>query len=186
MNIFVLHKHPRIAARMQCDQHVSKMTVETAQMLSTVHRVLSGTEGVRITESGRKVKYWRLPDEREHTLYKANHVNHPCSEWARESLGNFLWLHTHGLSLAREYTRRYKKVHKSQAVIEACLDALDALPLTDAERTPHALCMPDKYKCDNVTKAYRAFYIGEKAGFAKWNKTSPPYWWTQTTTHGEV
>ena len=90
MNIFVLDKHPRIAARMQCDKHVSKMTLETAQMLSTVHRVLAGTEEVRLTGSGRKVKHWRLPDEREHTLYKANHVNHPCSVWARESLGNFL------------------------------------------------------------------------------------------------
>ena len=180
MNIFVLDKHPRIAARMQCDKHVSKMTLETAQMLSTVHRVLAGTEEVRLTGSGRKVKHWRLPDEREHTLCKANHVNHPCSVWARESLGNFLWLHTHGLSLAREYTRRYKKVHKSQAVIEACLDALDGLPLYDENRTPHPLCMPDEYKGDDVTKAYRAFYIGEKAGFAQW-KLAAPYWWPQQT-----
>ena len=156
MNIFVLHKHPRTAARMQCDQHVVKMTLESAQMLSTVINELGG-QGP----------------------YKPTHVNHPCSVWARESLGNFLWLYDHGLSLAREYTRRYKKVHKSQLAIEACLAALDTVPLYNLERTPHPLCMPDQYKCDDVTEAYRAFYIGEKASFAKWNRHSPPFWWPQ-------
>lgn len=111
--------------------------------------------------------------------YKPTHVNHPCSVWARESLGNFLWLYDHGLSLAREYTRRYKKVHKSQLAIEACLAALDTVPLYNLERTPHPLCMPDQYKCDDVTEAYRAFYIGEKASFAKWARHRPPFWWPQ-------
>ena len=35
MNIFHLHTNPKIAARMQCDKHVVKMVLETAQMLST-------------------------------------------------------------------------------------------------------------------------------------------------------
>ena len=38
MNIFVLDKHPVIAASMQCDKHVVKMVLETAQILSTVAR----------------------------------------------------------------------------------------------------------------------------------------------------
>ena len=40
MNIFVLDKDPRVAARMLCDKHVPKMIVESAQMLSTAHRLL--------------------------------------------------------------------------------------------------------------------------------------------------
>ena len=39
MNIFVLDKNPRIAAEMHCDKHCVKMILETAQMLSTAHRV---------------------------------------------------------------------------------------------------------------------------------------------------
>jgi hypothetical protein len=39
MNIFVLDKNPKIAAVMHCDKHVPKMILETAQMLSTAHRV---------------------------------------------------------------------------------------------------------------------------------------------------
>ena len=43
MNIFVLHDDPVLAAQDQCDKHVVKMIVESAQMLSTVHRMLDGT-----------------------------------------------------------------------------------------------------------------------------------------------
>ena len=38
MNIFFIHKEPRQAARWQCDKHVVKMILESAQMLSTVLR----------------------------------------------------------------------------------------------------------------------------------------------------
>jgi hypothetical protein len=39
--------------------------------------------------------------------------------------------------------------------------------------------MPDKYKNPaNAIKAYRDFYIGEKARFAKWTlPAQPPDWW---------
>ena len=37
MNIFHLHKDPRICAEYHCDKHVVKMILETAQMLSTAY-----------------------------------------------------------------------------------------------------------------------------------------------------
>lgn len=36
MNIFVLDTNPAIAASMHCDQHMGKMILESAQMLSTI------------------------------------------------------------------------------------------------------------------------------------------------------
>jgi hypothetical protein len=42
MNIFILDKDPVLAAQLQCDKHVVKMIVESAQMLSTAHRMLDG------------------------------------------------------------------------------------------------------------------------------------------------
>ena len=42
MNIFYLDKDPVVAAQMMCDKHVVKMILESAQMLSTAHRVLDG------------------------------------------------------------------------------------------------------------------------------------------------
>jgi hypothetical protein len=44
MNIFVLSKYPRLAAEMHCDKHCVKMILETAQMLSTAHRVYNIAE----------------------------------------------------------------------------------------------------------------------------------------------
>jgi hypothetical protein len=39
MNIFVLDEDPVISAQMQCDKHIVKMPLETAQMLCSVfHR----------------------------------------------------------------------------------------------------------------------------------------------------
>ena len=154
MNIFVLHSNPTIAAQMQCDRHVVKMVLESAQMLCTAVNLLGGE-----------------------ARYKTAHVNHPCSVWARETWGNFLWLYDHGLALAQEYTHRYGKVHKSEEVIRECMHGHTA-PLRDPTLTPHPLCMPDEYKTDDVVQSYRAFYLGDKARFAQWNKTrTAPDWW---------
>jgi len=182
MNIFVLDKDPRIAARMQCDKHIPKMVLETAQMLSTAVNICG-------------VDYGYVAP------YKSAHINHPCSVWARESNGNFFWLYDHGMALAKEYEERFGREHKSKAVLKRCgsmgfictpdhgLALFD--DITPQYRrgllTPHPLCMPDEYKGDCVVESYRRFYIGEKARFAQWNKSrKAPSWWPQTTTHGEV
>ena len=53
MNIFVLSTDPVKAAIQQCDKHVPKMIVESAQMLSTAHRMLDGTPVRRPSKSGK-------------------------------------------------------------------------------------------------------------------------------------
>tara|TARA_R100001015_G_scaffold18875_3_gene13341 strand:+ start:1904 stop:2383 length:480 start_codon:yes stop_codon:yes gene_type:complete len=159
MNIFVVHKHPRKAARMLCDQHVVKMALESAQMLCTA-----------INESGGQAPY------------KSTHKNHPCNVWARETLGNWLWLYDHGNMLCDEYTLRFKKNHKCRSVINECLKVLDGSGLiTDLRKTPHPLCMPDEYKSDDVVQSYRDFYSIEKRHFATWDKSTPPFWWLEWT-----
>ena len=78
MNLFILNVDPIVAAQDQCDKHVVKMIVESGQMLSTVHRMLDGTETKRRSVSGKTMtKYYELPDEREDIIYKACHFNHP-------------------------------------------------------------------------------------------------------------
>ena len=65
------------------------MIVESAQMLSTTHRMIDGSMERRLSKSGKvRVQYWKLPDEREDILYKACHFNHPSTIWTRESLEN--------------------------------------------------------------------------------------------------
>ena len=55
MNIFYLHKDPKVSAEMSCDKHVVKMILESAQLLSTCHRVQDGTEYDK-TSLMRKIK----------------------------------------------------------------------------------------------------------------------------------
>ena len=76
MNIFVLDHNPKIAAQSQCDKHVVKMIVESAQMLSTAHRMLDGVETKRPSVSGKTmIKYYELQNPHmEEVLYKAVHT----------------------------------------------------------------------------------------------------------------
>ena len=45
--------------------------------------------------------------------------------------------------------------------------------------TPFAQAMPDEYKQEDAVEAYRAYYMGDKAAFAKWEwpTAQTPYWW---------
>ena len=81
MNIFYLDPDPRTCAEMHCDKHVVKMIIEYAQLMSTAHRVIDGTEYTDMTANGRRIKRWRLDDDRESILYKASHINHPSAIW---------------------------------------------------------------------------------------------------------
>ena len=64
MNIFYLHKDPQQCARLHCDKHVVKMIIEYAQLLSTTHRVLDGELFFDKAKNGRKLRRFKLPDER--------------------------------------------------------------------------------------------------------------------------
>lgn len=72
MNIFVLDPSPAVAASYHCDQHLNKMILESAQMLSTA---MHGW-------------YPHLPEY----LYKPAHPNHPCTLWVKSSVQNAMWL----------------------------------------------------------------------------------------------
>ena len=76
MNIFYLHENPIQSAKWHLDKHVVKMPIEYAQLLSTAHRLLDGTMWIDRTANNRRIKRWRLDDDREDNLYKAGHINH--------------------------------------------------------------------------------------------------------------
>jgi hypothetical protein len=160
MNIFYLHPDPKIAAQMQCDKHVVKMILETAQILSTAHRELDGDN---------------VPD----TLYKATHKNHPCSKWVRTSAANYAWAYRHFVALCDEYTHRYGKVHLTDQKLRGVLCAPPRNIQHGFWFRPPPQCMPDDYKQDDAVDAYRAYYQSpEKQRFATWDKGRPaPTWY---------
>ena len=67
MNIFILDRNPVKAAQMLCDRHIPKMIVESAQMLSTAHRLLDGKPEKRKSRSGKTIQtYYAFGDVRDH------------------------------------------------------------------------------------------------------------------------
>ena len=60
MNIFYLHKDPKVCAEQHLDKHVVKMLIEYAQLMSTAHRMLDGVMYQGKTKAGRNIKRYRL------------------------------------------------------------------------------------------------------------------------------
>ena len=174
MNIFAIESDPELAAESMVDSHVVKMILESAQLLSTAHRVLDGKEYID-SSSGRKIKRWKLPDDREQHLYSATHINHPSSVWARTSDRNYYWLYKHFHALCKEYTYRYGKIHKCQEMYSWLCTPPKNIPI--GYLTAITPVMPDEYKVPgNSVESYRNYYREGKKHLHKWTKREAPEW----------
>ena len=182
MNIFYLHKDPVESAKLHCDKHVCKMIIEYAQMLSTAHRMLDGSEYISQKLTGRRLKRWKHPNPNlEPLLYKAGWVKHPSTIWLFESAYNYLWLYKHFIALNEEYKKRYN--HTNDHVAVQKLGELLKFPPTNAlinkRATPIKPAMPEHCKIkDDPVASYRKYYIIEKRRFATWKSPSKmPEWY---------
>lgn len=175
MNIFYLDKNPKTCAQMHVDKHCVKMILEYAQLLSTAHRVLDGTESVILSDSGRKKKAWTLSDFRDPLLYSATHINHPSAVWTRQSRENYIYLWHLFRELCAEYTHRYQRVHATERLIEVLSHIPENakwLPFT--EPTP---AMPDQYKvAGDSVQSYKNYYLGDKQRMFSWKNRETPSW----------
>jgi hypothetical protein len=145
VNIFVLSKDPKLAAQMHCDKHVPKMVVESAQMLSTAHRMLDGKEYIAPSKSGKRmVKHYKLPIN-DDKVYKAVHSKHPCTVWTMETHNNYMWHYELFKNLSKEYEFRFGKKHQSWELLKNALNyPPDHIPT--GFLTKFALAMPEEYK----------------------------------------
>lgn len=162
MNIFALDASPVECVKHYCDKHILKMVVETAQLLCTAHHAVY----IDLEKRGFDVAKLRA-----RIPYKCTHLNHPCSKWARETVGNYTWLLYLGFALCEEYTKRFGKVHASEAKIIWCYKNKPKLPL--GMLTPWPQCMPEKYRCLDgepytaSLRAYRRYYAYKLRDFRK-------------------
>lgn len=113
MNIFVTSQCPIESAKFLDDVRVIKMTLESAQLLSSALR-LCGYTG----------------DD----VYKISHKNHPSNLWARATQGNYKWLLEHFKALCDEYTRRTGKTHASSKLLPIFEANVGLIPV--GERMP--------------------------------------------------
>ena len=177
MNIFYVNSDPEVAARSMVDRHVVKMILETAQLLSTAHRVIDGEEYVGQSQSGRKAKRWRLSGNADAIMYAATHINHPSAVWVRENSANYNWLYDHLLALGREYTHRYGRthltIHKLKDILE---DAPENIEQSNV-MTKMPSCMDKQYivSLDPIIN-YRNYYNYGKTDLLRWSNRPPPQW----------
>ena len=178
MNIFVLHSDPEIAAKQHCDKHVCKMIVESAQMLSTAHRLLDGVETKRKSKSGKTMqKYWRLKNKKdENLLYKAVHRKHPCTLWTMESSKNYHWHWQLFNSLCDEYIHRYGKIHKSDQLLRGrLLFPPKNIPINHL--TEFRQAMFEQCKGPDAVEAYRKYYHAKTFKMV-WTNREVPAWYS--------
>lgn len=137
MNCFGMDKCARISARLMCDTHNNKMIVESAQMLSTAHHEL----GSDVTG-----------------LYKPTHVNHPMNVWVRSDRSHYLWLlnHLDELLLERQHRFPNKARHKTGGILSSLVIIPTDIPVGNRQDMPQ--CMPDEFKHDDFTVAYKRYY----------------------------
>ena len=190
MNIFYVHKDPIISATMLIDKHVVKMIVESAQMLSTAHRMIDGTPYTGKTKTGRNIKRWRHPNSNmDNVLYKACHTGHPSTLWVMENAYNYHWLYKHMIALNDQFKLRYGHVkdHSTITLLKEILMyppkniSLNKLP---TDPTP---AMPDDCKIPgDVVGSYRKYYIEHKRSFASWKSPGKmPTWYSEGIQHAK-
>lgn len=135
MNIFYFTNNVVLNAKLLDDKRLVKMVLETTQLLSNA-LFLNG----------------------EKSPYLPTHLKHPCTLWASETAGNWKWLKKYGLALAKEYTRRYKKIHKCESIIKS----MKCPKIKNKKFFQPPQCMPDKYKSSKTTYSYIKYYVCEK------------------------
>lgn len=152
---------------MLCDKHVVKMSIEYAQILSTVHHLHLSPVAAQV--------------------YKQTHSFHPCVKWAGQSPSNYRWLFLHTIATWEEYTHRYGRVHRSSG-LQALLatDPFSVVPASLGTLTHPPRCMPDQYKClgtgnnwYNIVDSYRQYYAHEKAYMCTWKHREVPAWFEE-------
>jgi len=185
MNIFILDRDPVKAAQMLCNKHIPKMVVESAQMLSTAHRILDGTEQKRRSKSGKSmVKYWEHPNQfLEDNLYKVAHANHPCTRWTMESNNNYNWHYVHFVALCDEYKYRYGKIHLTDSKLRDILKTPPKnIPVGYLTQQPLAMKSNPECMFDDVVESYRAYYMTKQDRFNMvWTKREEPEWFVRKT-----
>ena len=146
MNIFAIEKDKYgnvdwvASAQSQDNYRVVKMVLESCQMLCTALR----SQGIE--------------DEK---LYRPAMPRHPCTLWVGTSSANFLALCEHTQAMLDEYTARFGKIHKCQAVLDACLGLFNEKNFSCHHLTPLAMAMPEHFKSDDVVESYRRYYASK-------------------------
>lgn len=161
MNIFYLDHDPRLCAEYHCDQHVRKMMLEYAQILSTVHHRMA-----------------QFKSRENDKLYRPTHQKHPSVLWAMATMAHYDYLYLLWVNLHDEYIHRFGKKHRSYMDLNQFLsEAPFNYTNIEFSFTPPPQVMPEEYQDQYTVAAYRRYYVHDKSRFASWTNRSVPGWY---------
>ena len=157
MNIFIVDEDPITSARLLPDKHVTKMILESAQMLSIVFSPWYWDCGTVAKVNGEPFK-----------TEKGAFRNHPCTAWAAECQANCAWLIQHACALCTEFRYRYGHKHKLESSLFECKKLFHRFtgnPITVYRQVnSFARAMPEEYKFDTSISDIDAYkrYMASK------------------------
>lgn len=177
MNIFFLSKDPRQCAEWHTDRHVVKMILEYAQLLSSAHRFLDGTEVTNPEGTRRYPTRFKLDDTvMDGALYQAGWLKHPSSRWAQHSKQTYLWLFELFKELNLEYTYRYHRTHVTWTRLGNLLCS-PPVNIPDIGWVQPYQAMHERFMVlASSLQAYRENYRFGKHHLATWTGRDPPPW----------
>ncbi len=153
MNIFAVDRDPIRAATMLPDRHVTKMILESAQMLALVYSDHYWDIGIINKVDGTPFK-----------TAKGAFKKHPCTIWAADQTQNCAWLIQHACGLCHEFKHRYGKLHgltKSLFEAKKLFHREVGRVITEFSMVDRfARAMPDEFKLDTTIddiEAYRRY-----------------------------
>ena len=157
MNIFVVDRDPIVAARLLPDKHVTKMILESCQMLSLVFSDHYWGVGQVLKVDGTPFK-----------TAKGAFKKHPCTIWAADKIENCAWLIQHACGLSEEFRKRYDKFHGLHKSVFACKKLFQST--LDESITVHTMvdsfarAMPDEFKYNTSIDDVEAYqqYVNSK------------------------
>ena len=157
MNIFAVDVDPIKSAQQLPDKHVTKMILESAQMLAIVFSDHYWDIGTVSKVDGTPFK-----------TAKGAFKNHPCTIWAAASVANCAWLIQHACGLCTEFRHRYGHKHNLEKSIFECKkifqretgDAITVFHMVEG----FARAMPEEYKLDSSITDVEAYqmYVASK------------------------
>jgi len=139
MNIIILDLDPKKCAEHYHDILVIKTIHKAAKILSTVHRLL-----------------WNSNDR----LLGSYSYNYPDVKWASESEENYLWLYFLYKNLCKEYTFRFKRIHKTESMMNSLRYPPDVMKSNGC--VTFSISVQDKYNNGNFLDSCRNYYVSEK------------------------
>ena len=95
-------------------------------------------------------------------MYKLTHPKHPCTLWAGDNTANYYWLVDLYQALNSQRVNRGKANHKSYATLYPYILRGPSGLTESRERTPFAQAMPDEFKNEDATVAYRNYLLAKR------------------------